>query len=117
MVGDPVCAIRLSPSRSSVSIEVPVEGSFWILVLRDKLGAAGGIGIMPLHNILIYAAKEKLRPRIFFFVGADARGCHFSTKLQDLERRKPNFKLIACMTQVEKSPHSWSCERGLINGH
>ena len=29
--------------------------------------------------------------------------------------QNPNYKLIACMAEMEKSSHSWSGERGMIN--
>lgn len=62
-----------------MSTEVQVEGPFWILSLREKLRAAGGIGIMRLHNILFYAAKEELAHRILLGAKRRQMPCPFHT--------------------------------------
>lgn len=54
-----------------MSTEVQVEGPFWILSLRDKLRAAGGI-------------RRSWRIA-FFFVRTDARCFQVPTRFQDLE--------------------------------
>jgi ferredoxin-NADP reductase len=101
--------------------EVRIEGPFGDLRLHnDKSRAAvvltGGIGITPFRSILLNAAKEKLPQRIFvFYSNRRPEDAAFLNELQELEKVNPNYKLIACMTEMEKSQQPWSGERGLIN--
>ena len=101
--------------------EVKIEGPFGNLKLHnDKSRTAvvltGGIGITPFRSILLHAAKEKLPHRIFVFYGnRRPEDAAFLDELQELEKRNPNYKMIACMSEAEKSQRSWSGERGLIN--
>jgi ferredoxin-NADP reductase len=107
-------------SGASSGTEVQVEGPFGNLRLHnDKSRAAvvltGGIGITPFRSILWHAAKQKLPHRIFvFFANRRPEDAPFLRELQELEKRNPNYKLIACMTDMEKSSRSWSGERGVI---
>lgn len=101
--------------------EVRIKGPFGNLRLHnDKSRTAvvltGGIGITPFRSILFNAAKEKLPHRIFlFYTNRRPEDAAFLGELQELEKKNPNFKLIACMTEMEKSRQPWSGERGLIN--
>jgi ferredoxin-NADP reductase len=101
--------------------QVRIEGPFGNLRLHnDKSRAAvvltGGIGITPFRSILLNAAKEKLPHRIFlFYTNRRPEDAAFLTELQELEKKNPNYKLIACMTEMEKSQQPWSGERGLLN--
>ena len=101
--------------------EVRVEGPFGNLRLHnDKMRAAvvltGGIGITPFRSILLHAATEKLPHHIFlFYANRRPEDAPFLSELQELEKKNPNFKLIACMSEMEKSSQPWSGERGLIN--
>jgi ferredoxin-NADP reductase len=101
--------------------EVKIEGPFGNLRLHNAKSRAavvltGGIGITPFRSILLHAAKEKLPHRIFlFYANRRPEDAAFLDELQQLERQNPKYKLIACMTEMEKSSHSWSGERGAIN--
>jgi ferredoxin-NADP reductase len=104
-----------------LGMEVKIEGPFGNLKLHnDKSRAAvvltGGIGITPFRSILLHAAKEKLPHRIFlFYANRRPEDASFLDELQALEKENPNYKLIACMTEMEKSQRSWRGERGLID--
>jgi len=101
--------------------EVRIEGPFGNLRLHnDKSRAAvvltGGIGITPFRSILLNAANEKLPHRIFlFYANRRPEDAAFLNELQELEKKNSNYKLIACMSEMEKSKQLWSGERGLIN--
>jgi ferredoxin-NADP reductase len=101
--------------------EVRIEGPFGDLRLHnDKSRAAvvltGGIGITPFRSILLHAAKEKLQHRIFlFYANRRPEDAAFLNELQELEKKNPNYKLIACMSEMDRSQQPWSGERGLIN--
>ena len=101
--------------------EVKIEGPFGDLRLHhDKSRAAvvltGGIGITPFRSILLHAAKEKLPHRIFlFYANRRPEDAAFLDELQQLEMQNPNYKLVACMTEMQKSSRTWSGESGVIN--
>jgi ferredoxin-NADP reductase len=101
--------------------EVRIEGPFGNLRLHNERSRAavlltGGIGITPFRSILLNAAREKLPQRIFlFYANRRPEDTAFLDELQELEKQNPNYKLIACMSEMETSQRSWQGERGLIN--
>jgi ferredoxin-NADP reductase len=101
--------------------EVKVEGPFGNLRLHNDGSRAavvltGGIGITPFRSILLHVAKEKWPQRIFlFYANRRPEDAAFLVELQQLEKQIQNYKLIACMTEMQKSSQSWTGERGAIN--
>jgi ferredoxin-NADP reductase len=101
--------------------EVKIEGPFGNLTLhnnakRPAILLAGGIGITPFRSIVVHAAKEQMPHRIFlFYSNRRPEAAAFLEELQALEHQNPNYKLIATMTEVEKSNRPWKGEVGLIN--
>ena len=101
--------------------EVRVEGPFGDLKLHnDKSRAAvvltGGIGITPFRSILLNAAKEKLPLPIFlFYANRRPEDATFLDELQGLEKQNTNYRLIACMSEMENSHRSWHSETGVIS--
>jgi ferredoxin-NADP reductase len=108
-------------SSLPLGAEVRVEGPFGDLKLHnDKSRAAvlltGGIGITPFRSILLNATKEKRPQRIFLFYGnRRPEDAAFLDELQGLEKQNPNYRLIACMNEMECSHRSWQGETGLID--
>lgn len=100
---------------------VKIEGPFGNLTLHNNAARtavllAGGIGITPFRSMVFRAAKERLPHRIFlFFSNRRPEDAPFLEELQALEKENPNYKLIATMTQMEKSSRSWQGETGLIH--
>jgi ferredoxin-NADP reductase len=100
---------------------VKIEGPSGDLILQNDVTRAaallaGGIGITPFRSIVHWAAKEKLPNRIIlFFSNRRPEDAAFLGELQGLERDNPNYKIIASMTEMEKSNRSWNGETGLIN--
>lgn len=100
---------------------VKIDGPFGNLTLHNNAvkGAvllAGGIGITPFRSMVFREAREKLQHRIYlFFSNRRPEDAPFLEDLRALERENPNFKLIATMTQMEKSKRAWSGETGLID--
>jgi ferredoxin-NADP reductase len=101
--------------------QVKIEGPFGNLALHNNAARpavllAGGIGITPFRSIVVAAAKEKLPHRIFlFYSNRRPEDAPFLEELQALEVVNANYKLIATMTQLEKSQRPWKGETGLIN--
>jgi ferredoxin-NADP reductase len=104
-----------------IGTAVKIEGPSGDLTLQNNskravVFLAGGIGITPFRSMLVRAAKEKLPHRIFlFYSNRRPEDAPFLEELQILKRENPNYKLIASMTEMEKSHRPWNGETGLIN--
>jgi len=109
--------LRTMPLGTAVKIEGP-SGD---LILqndstRTAVFLAGGIGVTPFRSIVHWAAKEKLPNRIvLFYCNRRPEDAPFLAELQSLEKDNPKYKLIASMTEMEKSNRPWSGEIGLIS--
>jgi ferredoxin-NADP reductase len=100
---------------------VKIEGPSGDLILqndskRTAVFLAGGIGITPFRSIVHWAAKEKLPNHVFlFYSNRRPEDAPFLEELQHLERQNPKYKLVASMTEMEKSARPWNGETGLID--
>jgi ferredoxin-NADP reductase len=100
---------------------VKIEGPSGDLILqndftRTAVFLAGGIGITPFRSIVHWATKEKSPNRIvLFYSNRRPEDAPFLAELQSLERDNPKYKLIASMTEMEKSHRPWNGETGLID--
>jgi ferredoxin-NADP reductase len=109
--------MMMMPFGTAVKIEGP---SGDLILQKDSTRAAiflaGGIGITPFRSIVHWAAKEKLPNRIaLFYSNRRPEDALFLAELQSLESDNPRYKLIASMTEMEKSHQPWTGETGLIN--
>lgn len=108
-------------SHASAGTQTKIEGPFGDLRLHNDSSRAavmlcGGIGITPFRSIILNATQNKLPHRIFlFYSNRRPEDTPFLGELQALERQNPNFKLIACMTEMQKSGRRWSGESGKIS--
>lgn len=76
----------------------------------------GGIGITPVRSIIFDALKKELPHQIYlFYSNRRPEDAAFLQELTDLQNGHQNYKLIATMTQPEKSALGWSGETGYIN--
>jgi ferredoxin-NADP reductase len=109
--------LRKMPLKS----ELRIEGPFGNLTLhknaaRPAVMLAGGIGITPFRSIIVNATREKLAHHIFlFYSNRRPEDTAFLQEFQALETQNANFKLIATMTEVEKSARPWKGEVGMID--
>lgn len=109
--------LRTMPLGTTVKIEGP-SGD---LTLQNNAAhtvvfLAGGIGITPFRSILCHAANEMLPHRIFlFYSNRRPEDAPFLDELQALEGKNQNYRLIATMTEMEKSQRSWQGEKSLIS--
>jgi ferredoxin-NADP reductase len=109
--------LRTMPFGTAVKIEGP---SGDLILQKDLTRAAvflaGGIGITPFRSIVHWAAKEKLPQRVFlFYSNRRPEDAAFLADLQSLEKDNPKYKLIASMTEMDKSHQPWNGETGLID--
>ncbi|HMA87381.1 MAG TPA: FAD-dependent oxidoreductase [Burkholderiales bacterium] len=108
--------LKSLPPGAALSIDGP-NGD---MVLEESAAhpivfLAGGIGITPFRSMALHAAHVRLAHRILLFYGNRRReDSAFLDELQELERRNPNFRLVALMSEPEKSTQPWSGETGFI---
>ena len=108
--------LKVAPAGTTVRIDGP-NGE---MVLHDDASRpavflAGGIGITPFLAIARHAWQERLPHRlVLFYSNRRPEDAAFLSELQRLEQLNPNFRLIATMTEPEKSVHLWSGEKGFI---
>ncbi|MDA8110408.1 MAG: FAD-dependent oxidoreductase [Betaproteobacteria bacterium] len=82
---------------------------------RPVVFLAGGIGITPFRSMALHAAHARLAHRILLFYGNRRHeDAAFLDELQETAKRNPSFRLIALMSEPQKSAHPWSGETGFI---
>lgn len=100
---------------------VKIKGPFGNFLLHNNPAKTavlitGGIGVTPFRSMVFRAANEKLSHRIFlFYSNRRPEDSAFLKELETLEKENPNYKLIATMTQMEKSSLPWHGETGHID--
>jgi ferredoxin-NADP reductase len=83
---------------------------------RPAVLLAGGIGITPFVSMSRHAANERLgRPLWLFYSNRRPEDAPFLDELMALERRNPNYRCVATMTDMEKSARPWRGERGFVD--
>jgi ferredoxin-NADP reductase len=101
-------------------LRVKIDGPDGFMTMPQKADRplaflAGGIGITPFLSMARDAAARKLPHRItLFYSNRRPEDAAFLDELQRLERDDPNLRLIATMTEPDKSAHAWSGETGFI---
>ena len=110
--------LRTMPLGTAVKIEGP-SGD---LILQNECCANGRIprGRYWHHTVskhgVPWAAKETATASHFSFLfKRRPEDAPFLAELQSLERNNPKYKLIASMTEMEKSHQPWNGETGLID--
>jgi ferredoxin-NADP reductase len=112
-------------SRMQIGDKVKIEkrldvphGSFVLHddVAKPAIFLSGGIGIVPAFSMIKDALERKLQYTIFlFYSNRRPEDAPFLDELEHLAEQNPSFKLIATMTQIQKSAKSWRGETGHIN--
>jgi Na+-transporting NADH:ubiquinone oxidoreductase subunit F len=99
--------------------EVIFTGPFGDFYLREEtskdiVAIGGGCGMAPLRSIICHLAAKGMQRQFFYFFGARTKkDLFFTEELRDLEKRFPNFKYIAALS--EPTPQDrWEGEVGFI---
>lgn len=83
---------------------------------RPAVFLIGGIGIVPAFSMIKDAVERKLPYNIFlFYSNRRSEDAPFLDELEKLANQNPSFKLIATMTEPEKSAKLWQGETGKID--
>jgi ferredoxin-NADP reductase len=101
--------------------ELQLEGPFGMMTLdkaepRAAVFLAGGIGITPFRSMIFEASKQKWsRPLWLFYSNRRREDAPFLTELEEIQTSNPNYKLVATLTEPEKSRQTWTGETGYID--
>ena len=99
---------------------VRIDGPNGEMVLHDDparpaVFLAGGIGITPFLSMARDAAHHRLPHRLhLFYSNRRQEDAAFLAELQRTEQANKNYRLIATMTEPQKSAHPWPGETGFI---
>ena len=104
----------------AAGLRVKIDGPDGFMTMSEKADRplaflAGGIGITPFLSMARDAAARKLPHRMtLFYSNRRPEDSAFLDELQRLERDNANFRMVATMTEPEKSAHPWKGETGFI---
>jgi ferredoxin-NADP reductase len=101
--------------------QVKIQGPFGNLTLhpdaaRPAVFLTGGIGITPFRSIILDVTRNKLPHCIFlFYSNRRPEDAAFLEELLEIETQHPAYKLVATMTQIERSKQCWKGKTGYIS--
>lgn len=104
----------------AIGAPIRIEGPFGSLALhsnraRPAVLIAGGIGITPFMSILRQAARDQLQQELaLLYSNRRPEDAAFLSELQQLEEQNKHFRLVATMTQPDKSSRPWEGQTGMI---
>jgi ferredoxin-NADP reductase len=104
-----------------IGAELQLEGPFGMMTLdkeesRPAVILAGGIGITPFRSMILEAAQRKwTRPLWLFYSNRRPEDAPFLDELAEIQKDNSYYKLIATMTNPDKSRQTWSGETGYID--
>ena len=109
-------ALKALPEGANVKLVGPI-GQFTLAdAARPAVFIAGGIGITPFMSMLRQAAKEESPQHlVLLYSNRRPEDAAFLGELQELARRNPNFRLVATMTEMDKSGARWEGETGFLS--
>lgn len=108
--------LKVAPLGTLVKIDGP-SGSFTLHnnVTKPGVFLAGGIGITPFVSILRQATRDKLPHKLYlFYSNRRPEDAAFLEDLETLQGQNPRFRMVATMTQMQKSNHKWKGETAVI---
>jgi len=107
--------------NAGLGLQVKIGGPSGSFTLHRKVEKpavflTGGIGITPFLSIIRQAAYDRAPHQLYlFYSNRRPEDAAFFDRLSEAAKQNPNFRLIATMTEMEKSKREWKGESGLIN--
>lgn len=113
-------AFKRSLQTLPIGSEIQLNASYGTFTLHENemipaVFLTGGIGIAPIRSMLLQATKDKTSHRIFlFYSNRRPEDAVFLEELRHIQRENPFYRLIATMTQMERSKQDWHEATGYI---
>lgn len=110
-------ALKDLPLGTEVELDAPY-GTFTLHnnVTRPAVFFTGGIGITPVRSIALQAHHDRTEHNIVVFYSNNRpEDSAYLTELTELSEANDKFKLVATMTEMERSAQSWEGETGFID--
>jgi ferredoxin-NADP reductase len=109
-------ALKALPGGAGLKLTGPI-GQFTLTdAVRPAVFIAGGIGITPFMSMLRQAARDHApQDLLLLYSNRRPEDAAFLKELQELEAQNRNFRLLATMTEMSKSAHTWSGQTGFID--
>lgn len=113
-------AFKRALKSAAIGMPMRIDGPSGTMVLDDDAARpavflAGGIGVTPFLSMARHAAHERLPRRIvLFYSNRRPEDAAFLDELRALEQSHAGFRLVATMSQPEKSSQPWQGETGFI---
>jgi ferredoxin-NADP reductase len=115
-------------SGDKVRLQIRLDIPYGAFALHDDparpaVFLVGGIGIAPVFSMIKDALERKLSHRLFlFYSNRRPEDAAYLEELRELSDASPSFKMIATMTEAEKSVPPWEgatgrLERSLLAKH
>ena len=107
--------------RAPIGTPVEIEGPSGFMTLHEDAARpavllAGGIGITPFLSMARHAAAARLPHEIVLFYGnRRPEDSAFLAELTGLQKTNPRYRLIAAMSEADKSAQPWRGEKGFID--
>ncbi|HET9031474.1 MAG TPA: FAD-dependent oxidoreductase [Dokdonella sp.] len=114
-------AYKRALGRLETGAKVSIDGPFGSMTLHNKASRAacfiaGGIGITPFMSMLRHSLASKSAHRLMLiYSNRRPEDSAFLAELQDYAKQSERFQLVATMTDMDKSTHTWSGERARID--
>lgn len=102
-----------------VGQEIEAKGPYGNFMLREQSDSeivciGGGSGMAPIWSLLSDMAERGIQRKATYFYGArNRRDLFYLDKLEDLQRRMPNFRFIPALSMATPADE-WDGETGLI---
>ncbi len=114
-------AFKRTLRKLALGAEMKIDGPFGDFTLsatstRPAVFLAGGIGITPFRSMILDATRQKLARSLFlFYSNRRPEDAAFLEELTGVEKDNRRFKLLATITDAEKSQRAWQGPRGYID--
>ena len=114
-------AFKRALKRAPLGMLVDIEGPSGFMTLhedaaRPAVFLAGGIGITPFLSMARHAAHRRLPHEIVLFYGnRRPEDAAFLAELTELQKIHPRYRLVAAMSEAQKSARPWNGEKGFVD--
>ncbi|MFC5270256.1 ferredoxin--NADP reductase [Adhaeribacter terreus] len=113
-------AFKRNLKNMETGAELTMEGPSGSFTLPNNTKSpvvflSGGIGITPMHSMLLQAAHDKTEHKLFlFYANNSPKTTAFLDDLLTARKENPNFTFVPSMTKLEGTGEKWEGETGFF---